>query len=140
MTAPTPYLHFAGRARDALTLYAAIFGGSVELQTFADFGRSDGPADAVAHGFLTGGPVALFAADVAGDEDAFRSRGLMFALLGAAPPVILHQWFHRLSERGHIIDELQQRQWGDFDGQVCDQFGVHWLLGYEAGDPDDPPS
>jgi len=75
MTAPTPYFHFRGEARAALTYYADVFGCGVQLHTFDEFGRTDGPADAVAHGFLVDGPVALFAADVAGDEPAFRSQG-----------------------------------------------------------------
>jgi PhnB protein len=52
--------------------YADVFGCAVQLHTFAEFNRDDGPADAVAHGYLTGGPVALFGADVAGDELPFR--------------------------------------------------------------------
>ena len=63
MASPTPYIHFPGTAREALTFYADVFGGSAELNTFADFGRTDGPADAVAHGMLDG-PVTLFGADV----------------------------------------------------------------------------
>src|SRR5262245_61246824 len=64
MTAPTPYLHFPGTAREALTFYGDIFGCAVQLHTFAEFNRTDGPADAIAHGYLIGGPVVLFAADV----------------------------------------------------------------------------
>ena len=62
MTAPTPYLHFAGTARDALGFYAEVFGGELTLHTFADFGRDDGPGAAIAHGVLTG-PISLYAAD-----------------------------------------------------------------------------
>ena len=83
MTAPTPYLHLPGTAREALTSYAEVFGGRVVVHSFAEFGRADGPADAVAHGQLVDGPVALFAADVAGDEQPLRCAGLMFFLLGA---------------------------------------------------------
>jgi len=43
MTGLTPYLHFAGSAREALLFYQGVFGGDVELNTFADFGRSNGP-------------------------------------------------------------------------------------------------
>ena len=46
MTDPTPYLHFPGTAREALTFYGEVFGCSVELHTFAEFSRDDGPAEA----------------------------------------------------------------------------------------------
>ena len=61
MTGPAPYLHFPGTAREALTFYGEVFGCAVQLHTFAEFNRTDGPADAIAHGHLAGGPVALLA-------------------------------------------------------------------------------
>jgi PhnB protein len=132
MTAPTPYLHLPGTAREALTAYAEVFGCGVAVHSFADFGRADGPADAVAHGYLVDGPVALFAADVAGDEPAFSaSAGLMFSLLGTADPATLRAWFTGLAAGGRVVEDLQRRPWGASDGQVVDRFGVHWLIGFE---------
>ena len=52
MTGPTPYLHFAGTARQALTFYGDVFGCAVQLHTFEEFNRTDGPAQAIAHGLL----------------------------------------------------------------------------------------
>ena len=132
MADPTPYLHLPGTAREALTFYADVFGGKVELHTFAEFDRTDGPGDAVAHGILEGGPVALFAADVAGSEPPFSSEGLMLSLLGTADPATLRTWFSRLSEGGWVVDDLQRRPWGASDGQVVDRHGLHWLIGFEG--------
>ena len=134
MTAPTPYLHLPGTAREALTFYADVFGCGVQLHTFEEFGRDDGPQDAIAHGYLTDGPVGLFAADVAGGEATFRSEGLMWSLLGAAESATLQAWFSRLSEGGRVVDDLQARAWGASDGQVVDRFGLHWLVGFEGDD------
>ncbi|MGN6132768.1 MAG: hypothetical protein ACTHOK_20765, partial [Nocardioidaceae bacterium] len=118
MTPPTPYLHLPGTAREALTFYGEVFGCAVRLHTFAEFNRTDGPADAIAHGELVGGPVALSAADAAGDEPTFRAEGMMLALLGTAPPATLRAWFARLADGGRVVDDLQQRPWGASDGQV----------------------
>ncbi len=136
MTAPTPYLHLPGTARDALTFYGDVFGCAVQLHTFAEFNRTDGPADAIAHGYLLQGPVALFAADVAGDEPPFSCQGLMLSLLGTAAPSVLRRWFSSLADGGRIVDDLQTRPWGASDGQVIDRYGLHWLIGFE-GDEDD---
>jgi PhnB protein len=73
-----------------LTFYGEVFGSPVQLHTFADFDRTDGPADAIAHGYLREGPVALFAADVAGDDPPVRCEGMMLALLGTAAPDTLN--------------------------------------------------
>lgn len=134
MAAPTPYLHFPGTARDALTFYGEVFGCDVQLHTFAEFNRTDGPADAIAHGYLVGGAVDLFASDVAGDEPPFRCEGMMVSLLGSAPASTLRKWFAGLSEGGRVIDDLQMRPWGAADGQVIDRYGLHWLVGFERED------
>jgi PhnB protein len=131
MTGPEPYVLFPGTAREALTFYGDAFGCAVDLHTFAEFNRADGPADAIAHGELTGGPVALGGADVAGDERPVRTEGLMLALLGTADPSTLRTWFSRLSEGGRVVDDLQKRPWGASDGQVIDRYGLHWLIGFE---------
>lgn len=47
MTDPTPYLHLPGTARQALTFYGGVFGCNVQMRSFAEFGRTDGPADAI---------------------------------------------------------------------------------------------
>ncbi len=131
-TAPAPYLHFAGTAREALTFYSHVFGGSAEMHTFEDFHRTDGPAEAIAHGYLTGGPVQLFAADAAGYQLPLRCEGLMLSLLGTADASTLKDWFAKLSEGGLVVDDLQVRPWGASDGQVIDRFGLHWLVGFEG--------
>jgi len=128
----TPYLNLPGTAREALTFYGAVFGGTTTVHTFAEMGRDDGPGDAVGHGYLADGPVTLFASDVAGDEPPFGCQGLMLALLGTASPATLRTWFARLGERGRVVDDLQRRPWGDYDGQVVDRFGVHWLIGFQG--------
>jgi PhnB protein len=132
MTAPTPYFHFHGTARQALTFYGDVFGCAVQLHTFDEFNRKDGPADAIAHGYLVDGPVTLFAADASSHESAFRCEGMMLSLLGAAAPSVLRVWFSGLSEGGRIVDDLQRRPWGASDGQVVDRYGVHWLIGFEG--------
>jgi len=134
MTGPAPYLLFPGTAREALTFYGEVFGCAVQLHTFAEFNRADGPADAIAHGYLADGPVALSGADVSGDELPFRCEGMMLALLGTTTPATLRTWFSRLSEGGRVVDDLQKRPWGASDGQVIDRYGLPWLIGFEGGD------
>ncbi len=136
MAGPTPYIMFPGTAREALTFYGDVFGCALELHTFAEFNRTDGPADAIAHGGISAGPVALNGADVAGDERPVRIEGMMLGLLGAADPSTLRTWFSRLREGGQVVDDLQKRPWGATDGQVIDRYGLHWLIGFEGEETD----
>lgn len=125
-----PYVHFDGRAREALSRYRDVFGGELELNTFGAFGRTDGPDEAIAHGVLRG-PVDLYGADLAADAPAPSLTGVMFALLGTADPDTLHAWFAALADGGTVVEPLEARPWGAHDGQVRDRFGVTWLIGYE---------
>ena len=125
-----PYLLLPGTAREALERYAAIFGGELILNTYADFNREDGPPDAIAHGMLKG-TVSLFAADAAGSDPSLHIDGLLFSLLGSADAQTLTSWFELLSEGGDVVDPLERRPWGASDGQVVDRFGVRWLIGFE---------
>ncbi len=131
MTAPIPYVLFPGTAREALEFYAATFGGEVDLHTYAEFSRTDGPGDAIAHGAVHDGPVALFGADTGPDDSAVHVEGMMLSLLGTAEPHVLHEWFDKLAEGGRVTDPLAPKPWGDSDGQVIDRYGLRWLIGYQ---------
>ena len=132
MTGLVPYILFPGTAAEALPFYQSVFGGAAMMHTYAEFGRADGPGDAIAHGMLVDGPVALAAADAAPDEDAVHMNGMFLSLLGTADPATLTRWFAELADGGRVIDPLQERPWGAHDGTLVDRFGVRWLIGYEA--------
>jgi PhnB protein len=133
-TGPAPYVLFPGTAREALTFYGDVFGSPVQLHTFEEFNRTDGPASAIAHGYLTEGPVRLLGADATGDHAPLRCEGMMLSLLGTAAPSVLKEWFARLSDGGKVVDDLQVRPWGASDGQVIDRYGLHWLIGFEESE------
>ena len=73
MAGPQVYVFFPGTAREALNFYADVFGGGLSLHTYEDFGRSDGPSEAVAHGVLDG-VVALAGSDAAEGQTTTTHR------------------------------------------------------------------
>lgn len=131
MPGPVLYLTFPGNARKALEFYASVFGGQLQLHTYEAFSRTDGPADAIAHGCLFDGPVSLFGSDAAPGEAPVLLEGVSLSLLGTAEPEVLHRWFDRLAESGKVLDPLAPKPWGASDGQVLDRYGLRWLIGYE---------
>ena len=132
MTSPRIYVTFPGTTREALGFYADVFGGELSLHTYEDFGRSDGPPNAIAHGVLDG-VVAVMGSDAAAGEKSVRLEGIRLSLLGTAEPELLHEWFDKLAVGGRIVDHLAPKPWGASDGQVIDRHGLHWLIGYEPG-------
>ncbi|BDZ40648.1 VOC family protein [Microbacterium suwonense] len=132
MSGLIPYLLFRGDADEALQHYAAIFGGELQMFTYAQAGRTDGPGDAIAHGMLENGPVELAGADAADGADSVAMSGMYFSLLGTADAETLTGWFDALAAGGEVIDPLQRRPWGDHDGTLVDRHGVRWLIGYQG--------
>ncbi len=131
MHGPVLYLTFPGDAREALEFYRDLFGGELQLHTYESFSRADGPAEAIAHGVLSGGPVSLFGSDAAPGDDVIRLEGVALSLLGTAEPDVLHEWFDGLAATGTVLEPLEPKPWGAVDGQVMDQHGLRWLIGYE---------
>lgn len=132
MSGLVPYLLFPGDAADALQRYATIFGGELSLFTYAQAGRTDGPEDAIAHGMLLKGPVEFAGADAATGEESVAMSGMFLSLLGTADAETLAGWFDALAAGGTVIDPLQKRPWGDYDGTLVDRHGVRWLIGHQG--------
>jgi PhnB protein len=133
MTAvPQIYVSFPGTARAVLQFYADTFGGQLTLHTYQDFGRTDGPPEAIAHGVLDG-PISMAGSDAGEGQPVVQVEGLMLSLLGAAEPEVLHRWFDDLAAGGgRVLDPLGMKPWGATDGQVSDRHGFRWLIGYET--------
>lgn len=136
MSGLIPYILFDGNAAEALTQYQAIFGGKLHLYNYEALGRSDGPGEAIGHGMVIGA-VELAGADAAAGEASVTMTGMFFSLLGTADPGTLTQWFDQLADGGTIVDPLQKRPWGDYDGTVTDRFGISWLIGYQMPETSD---
>jgi len=116
----------------ALTFYGDVFGCEVQLHPFTEFNMTDGPPDAIARGYLAGGPVALFAADVSGEKQPFRCEGMMLSLLGTAEQSTLATGSPSSRMMAGFVDDFRKRPWGAYDGQVIDRYGLHWLSGSRA--------
>jgi PhnB protein len=102
-----PYLNFNGNARQALEFYNSVFGGTLTLTTFADFGAAGSPdADRIMHGQLeTAAGYTIMAADVTSEMP-----------------------YQQLSASGAVTMPMQKQAWGDEFGMCVDQFGVPWLV------------
>ncbi len=123
-----PYLNFNGTARQALEFYRSVFGGTLTLSTFAEFGNQNSPdADRIMHGQLeTDAGYTIMAADVTGDMEYQPPAGLAVSLSGDDDA--LHDYWAKLSAAGTTTMPLQKQVWGDEFGMCVDQFGVPWLV------------
>ena len=132
-----PYLNFNGNARQALEFYQSVFGGDLNLNTFADFGAPDTPdADKIMHGQLeTDAGYTIMAADVPSSMEYQPIAGTSVSLSGEGPDAdALRGYWEGLRAGGTTTMPMQRQAWGDEFGMCVDKFGVPWLVNIHTGD------
>ena len=124
-----PYLNFDGDARAALELYRDVFGGTLTISTFGEFGAPEGvDPDGVMHGQLdTPSGYTLMASDLPPGAQLSRGASITICLSGDDAEE-LRGYFTRLAEGGSVSVPLEKQMWGDEFGQCEDRFGVGWLV------------
>ena len=130
-----PYLNFNGNARQALEFYQSVFGGDLNLNTFADFGAPGTPdADRIMHGQLeTEAGYTIMGADVTSDMPYQAPAGMAVSLSGDDSDALRGYW-QKLSAGGTTTMPMEKQSWGDEFGMCVDKFGVPWLVNKHAGD------
>ncbi|WP_223690486.1 VOC family protein [Leifsonia poae] len=132
-----PYLNFRARTREVMTFYQTVFGGTLDISTFADLGMNDDPAiaDNVMHSVLTTDTgFTIMAADVPDHMELAAGSSISLSLSGDDEPR-LSGYFHALMEDGTVVEPLSKAPWGDSFGMGLDRFGVSWLVNISGAQP-----
>jgi PhnB protein len=124
-----PYISFNGNARAALEFYEDVFGGTLVLHTFAEFGAGDGPAaDQIMHGQLdTPNGFTLMGSDTPPGMEHSPGNTMTVSLSGDDAGELRGYW-DKLSAAGTVTMPLEMQMWGDEFGMCMDQFGVPWMV------------
>ena len=124
-----PYISFAGNARAAMEFYETVFGGTLVLHTFGEFGGADGPgADNIMHGQLeTTSGYTLMGSDTPPGMDHAPGNTMTVSLSGDDADELRGYW-DKLSAAGTVTMPLELQMWGDEFGMCVDQFGVPWMV------------
>ena len=125
-----PYISFNGRAREAMNYYHDVFGGELNIQTYAEGGMADDPAasDLTMHAQLdTPNGMTLMAADSPPSLPHQAPAGVSISLSGDDDAELSGYW-QKLSEGGTVTMPLEAAPWGDKFGMLTDRFGVGWMV------------
>ena len=124
-----PYISFDGDARQAMEFYNGVFGGTLTLNTFGEFGAQDAShADQIMHATLeTEGGFTLMAADTPPGMAHNPGDNIAISLSGDNAEE-LHGYWDKLSEAGTVSMPLEKQMWGDEYGLCVDQFGITWMV------------
>jgi len=124
-----PYISFDGDARQAMEFYERVFGGTLTLNTFGEFGEQDSPdADKIMHGMLeTGSGFTLMGADTPQGMERNPGNNVAVSLSGDDADDLRGYW-EQLSDGGAVSVPLEKQMWGDEFGMCVDQFGIGWMV------------
>jgi PhnB protein len=125
-----PYLSFKNNAREAMEFYQSVFGGDLNVNTFADFGGQvpDDEKDLIMHAQLDGADgIVLMGADTPSHMEFAEGRNGSISLSGDDEATLRRYW-DGLSAGGGISVPLDKAPWGDTFGMCTDRFGVSWLV------------
>ena len=124
-----PYLSFDGDAREAMEFYKSVFGGSLQLNTFGEYGAAGTPqAEKIMHAQLeTAGGFTLMASDNP-PEVPFDSGSRLAISLSGDDAGELRGYWDKLSASGSAVMPLEKQMWGDEFGMCVDGFGISWMV------------
>ncbi|QIJ65989.1 VOC family protein [Streptomyces sp. JB150] len=124
-----PYLSFDGDARQAMEFYREVFGGTLKLSTFGEFGPPDAAgADKIMHGMLeTPSGFTLMGADTPPGNTYTPGNAFAVSLSGDDEAELRGYW-EQLSADGSVSVPLERQMWGDVFGMCTDRFGVTWMV------------
>ena len=132
-----PYLHFGGNAEAALTRYAEIFGGQVEMimrwsEAPPDMAAPADFQDKVMHASVDLGGARLMASDQPPDHFV-PPQGVSISIdlpdLGRARAA-----FDALADGGQVLMAFAPTFWSKGFGMVIDRFGAQWMISADAAE------
>jgi PhnB protein len=131
-----PYINFDGNAREAMEFYKSVFGGTLVVNTFGEFGAADEPhSDKVMHSQLeSDNGFTLMASDPPPHSEVHPGDNIGISLSGD-DSAELHGYWDKLSAGATVTVPLEKQMWGDEFGMCIDKFGISWLvnIGQPAG-------
>jgi PhnB protein len=123
------YLTFNGNARQAMEFYASVFGGTMTLSTFGEFGGAAG-SDAEPHHARQ--PRYRRWLQHHGRRRHQRheipAAGRLLVSLSGDDATALRGYWEKLSASGTVTMPLEKQVWGDEFGMCIDGFGIPWMV------------
>ncbi|MDV7087903.1 VOC family protein [Rhodococcus opacus] len=130
-----PYISFDGNARQAMEFYKEVFGGTLALNTFGEYGAPEGEgADKIMHAMLeTDNGYTLMGADTPPGMEHNPGTNIAVSLSGDDGDELRGYWA-KLADGGSVSVPLEKQMWGDEFGSCTDKFGISWMVNI-AGTP-----
>ena len=125
-----PYINLKGSAREALEFYHSVFGGNLDISTYAEGGMPHEPAEAqkVMHGQLeAANGMTLMVSDGPAGMPIPNESNISVSLSGDDEATLRSYW-DGLAAGGQPMMPRAKAPWGDTFGMLIDKFGVSWMV------------
>ncbi|MFZ3454118.1 VOC family protein [Arthrobacter sp. 7Tela_A1] len=129
-----PYLSFRDNAAEAMSFYQHVFGGTLEMTSFAEMHASDDPSEAekIMHASLTtDNGFVLMGSDTPNSMELDEGSSYSISLSGTDAEELRGYW-DRLLDGGTMQLPLERAPWGDLFGMLTDRFGTSWMVSIET--------
>ncbi|XBH21209.1 VOC family protein [Jonesiaceae bacterium BS-20] len=127
----SPYVRFQDNAREALTFYKSILGGTLTLSTFGEYDDSldEATGSLIMHGELeTDADFIILASDTPAPMPFDPGARISLAIFGDNEFKMAEYYNALLSQGGSTQMPLEKAPWGDSFGMVTDHYGVNWMF------------
>jgi PhnB protein len=127
------YLGFADQAREAMEFYHGVFGGTLSMTTFGEFGQTGTDAEhLIMHAKLeTPEGMVLMASDAPPGMPHDEGSAISMSLSGD-DEALLRRYWDALADGGTVTLPLERQMWGDVFGMCTDRFGTAWMVNIAA--------
>ena len=141
MTTVNVYLTFNGNCEEAFNFYRSIFGGEFAMfSRFNEMPSEEGnqmpeeEGNRIMHvGLPISNETMLMGSDTGGEWAANFQAGNNFSIsVTTDSRAKADQYFNDLAEGGQVIMPMNDTFWGDYFGMGVDQFGINWMVGFNA--------
>ena len=124
-----PYIGFKGTARQAMEFYRSVFGGTLRLNTYGEFGQAESAdADKIMHGMLeTERGFTIMGSDIPPGMPYTPGSAITVSLSGDDDAELRGYWA-KLTDGGTVSVPLEKQMWGDVFGACEDRFGISWMV------------
>lgn len=133
----TAYLTFNGNTEEVFNFYKSVLGG--EFSSFQRFGdteqgneMSDEDKHKIMHLMLSSPSGNLMGSDHLDHNGPFVQGNNISLSLHPKSEEEANTLFNGLSKNGKITMPLSKVFWGALFGMFTDQFGVNWMVNYQA--------
>ena len=140
MATTNTYLNFNGNCEEAFNFYKTVFGGAFaylgrfgEITETEEYKVPEADKNKVMHVSLPIGKSVLMGSDNSEAYEKSFVKGNNFSIsISAESKQEADKIFTALSHGGQVTMAMNNTFWGDYFGMLVDQFGIHWMMSYNA--------